>query len=172
MAQKQKKLVLSGNSQVSVVDAALGVGAGLLVPFITDRLVDKWAAEKSAGADATAEQIKGYQSWDEYSSPIGAAVGLVAAIPIGMLKGLGPAIITAVSAITYGGMKMVSAYLGKKADVSSTAPASPFLRGLRVGRPQLQGTRATQGVRATQGIREGQPMPVAAYAGNMAGSTF
>lgn len=110
----QRRINTSGLSQVSLMDAGVGVGVGLVGPMVVTRLLDSYAP-------ASIEQAR------PYFTEIGAVAGVLLAIPLYFWRGMGLATIAAATAIIYGGTHLVGGWLGDV--LPATAPVTETATG-------------------------------------------
>lgn len=117
---KQRKIVISGPSTISVGDAGLAALGGFVVPLVVDRALNSmdWTLDHAWMRD--------------YSPQLGAAMGVLVALPLGYWRGMGVGVLTAVIGLTYGLSLLVDRWIG---EMGTTAPV-----------PQLPATTPTAGL--------------------------
>jgi hypothetical protein len=155
----QKKLDMSGTSRMSLLDAALGIGAGLVVPFAAGKAIDKWVKPNEP------------THWShEYALQLAAGVGIITAIPIYYFRGLGPALIAGGCALTYGLAPWVSSWLDSLGTGSGATEGALASRAA-LGRLQAARQRAMGRLGAPPSGRQ-QAQAGGALAGDFQGTAF
>lgn len=94
----QKKIILSGESRVSVLDVGLGAAAGLAVPY---------GARYALAMYAPADMV-----WlREWSGELGAVAGMGASVALGAWRGMAPAVIGFVLSALFGAGSLIERFL-------------------------------------------------------------
>lgn len=111
MAIKQRKIVVSGPSTISAADAGLAALGGFVTPLVVDRVLSNrtWAPDSVWLTD--------------YAPQLGAAAGVLVALPIGYWRGMGVGLLTAVLGLTYGLALLIDRWIG---EMGTTPPAPPI----------------------------------------------
>jgi len=132
----QYELDTMGWSHVSLADAALGVGAGYVVPILAERMLG---------------QYSGSQPWvSEYRPQLAAAVGLGACALLYFWRGFGPAVIGGMMALAYGLRATIEGYLASSPAVEGARRLGGIVATAPRLLPAANRNQGLRGVVATQ----------------------
>jgi hypothetical protein len=129
----QYQLDTSGFSHVSLLDAALGIGTGMLAPML---------------AEAGLSRLSNPPAWvTQYQPQLAACAGLAVSVPLYFWRGFAPAVIGGMLSIAYGLNDLIQDYL---------AAGGASVAGIRASRAMgvIQASPQTR-VRKQLGARRG-----------------